>query len=514
MDILLIYTSPPTLFPFKMNTNKDIAIVFDCGATNVRVIAMDTTGKILASKAMPNETDEDPHYSGGRIWDVEKIWQKLCAAAKEVTQSIDTSRIAGVTVTTFGVDGTFTDEAGKLLYPVISWQCARTQPIMENMAKYLSVERLYQISGVYPYAFNTINKMIWFKENCPEILDQAHHFIFIPSLFLQKLTGELRNDTTMAGTSMMVDLKNRGLSEEILTTIGLEKELFGPLAEPGEQIGSIHLEASEKTGIPQGIPAFFAGHDTQFAIFGSGAEVNQPVLSSGTWEILMTRTTAFNATEMEFHENLTNEADAIPEVYNIGQNWLGSGVLEWFSRTAYSELTGDELYATMIGEAKQIQPGAHGLHIDTAFYKDAHQIHAGSINGLTISTTRSQLYRAFLESLAFRLRQGLEALQNAGNFKAERIICVGGGSKNPLWNQIRADVCNVPIQLINQKETTVLGAALFVFSGAEIFESAEIARQQIDYQPEIILPSKDVSIYDNLYKKHMHFVNNRSNTMD
>nr|WP_235207974.1 FGGY family carbohydrate kinase [Saccharicrinis fermentans] len=102
---------------------KDIAIVFDCGATNVRVIAMDKTGNILASHAMPNETDEDPYFPGGRIWDLEKLWSKLCKAAKIVTGEIDTERIIGTTVTTFGVDGAFTDKKGEILYPVISWQC-------------------------------------------------------------------------------------------------------------------------------------------------------------------------------------------------------------------------------------------------------------------------------------------------------------------------------------------------------------------------------------------------------
>ncbi|MFV0345568.1 MAG: FGGY family carbohydrate kinase, partial [Bacteroidales bacterium] len=82
---------------------KDIAIVLDCGATNVRVIAMDVNGQIVASHAMPNETDEDPHYSGGRIWDLEKLWGKLSEASRIVTSAIDCERIAGVTVTTFGV---------------------------------------------------------------------------------------------------------------------------------------------------------------------------------------------------------------------------------------------------------------------------------------------------------------------------------------------------------------------------------------------------------------------------
>ncbi len=261
---------------------KDIAIVFDCGATNVRVIAIDICGNIHASHSLPNETDEDPEYPGGRIWDLEKLWSKLCSAAKIVTSKIDTSRIVGTTVTTFGVDGTFIDKKGELLYPIISWQCQRTVPIMENITKYIFLERLYKITGVYPYAFNTINKIIWFKENKPDIIAHAHKFLFIPSLIIKKLSGAIQNDATMLGTSMMAKIKNRVFSKEILNILGINNEIFGNIAEPGKQALVVTKKACDQTGIPEGIPAFLTGHDTQFAIFGSGAQLNQPVLSSGT----------------------------------------------------------------------------------------------------------------------------------------------------------------------------------------------------------------------------------------
>ncbi|MGV8828301.1 MAG: L-fuculokinase [Breznakibacter sp.] len=483
-------------------TSKDIAIVFDCGATNVRVIAMDTSGTIVASQALANQTDEDPYYQGGRIWDVEKMWGKLTQAARQVTASLDPGRIAGVTITTFGVDGTFVDQDGTMLYPVISWQCNRTQPIMETIGKYIPVEMLYRTSGVYPYAYNTINKLVWFKENRPDIIDRAHQFVFIPSLFIHKLTGHLQNDATMAGTAMVLDLQHRKPSHDILARIGLNADILGPLAEPGSQAGSIQKQAATETGIPEGTPVFFGGHDTQFAIFGSGASLNQPVLSSGTWEILMARANQFRATEEEFACHITTEADAIPGIFNIGQNWLASGVLEWFSSHFYRELSGDALYNTMIGEAEAIAPGSHGLTIDPAFYRDAASPDAGTISGLTLNTSRAQIYRALLESLAYRLREGLEALECAGQFKAERIICVGGGSKNRLWNQLRADVCNLPIQIINQKETTVLGAALFIFAGTGLFQSPAEARENIDYQPQVIEPSADRQKYNELYKNH------------
>ncbi len=490
---------------------KDIAVVFDCGATNVRVIAIDKSGQILASHTLPNETDEDPNYQEGRIWDLDKLWDKLCMSAKIITSKIDLQRIAGVTVTTFGVDGAFVDKKGTLLYPVISWQCQRTTPIIKNIKKYIHLKELYSISGVFPYAFNTINKMIWFKENRPDIIDSAHRFLFIPSLLINKLSGALLNDTTMAGTSMMLDLNKRDFSEKILNTIGLNKSIFGPLGEPGDKAGEIHLTGSESTGLPVGTPVFLSGHDTQFAIFGSGAQLNHPVLSSGTWEILMSRNKSFSSTAKELEKNLTTEADAIKGVYNIGQNWLGSGVLEWFSDLFYPELKGDKLYETMIQEAEQEMPGSHNLMINPAFYDDGTSINAGSITGISINTSRSQLYRAFLESLAYRLREGLEAIESAGNFKAERIICVGGGSKNQLWNQIRADVCNCSIQLIDQKETTVLGASMFIFSGAGVYQSANTARKAINYHPKTINPSSNQKVYQALYQKYKRFKKNKLN---
>jgi L-fuculokinase len=483
---------------------KDIAIVFDCGATNIRVIGIDTQGKILASQSFANQTDEDPYFKGGKIWDIEKLWNKFCKAAKVVTTQINPDRIAGVTVTTFGVDGSFIDQNNQLLYPVISWQCNRTEPIAKSIDRYIPLKVLYDISGVFPYSFNTIFKMIWFKENRPDIIEKASKFLFIPSLFIQKLGGLGINDSTMMGTSMMADLRARKFSDKILNHLKLPPFLFGAPEEPGQSAGMINKSASRKTGLPTGTPLFFAGHDTQFALFGSGAEFRQPVLSSGTWEILMARSLDFTATNKTLSGSLTTEADSETGVYDIGQNWLGSGVLEWFSQNFYPELTGNELYETMISEAENLIPGNHGLNINPAFFRDGTNS-GGTIHGLSLHTSRAEIYRALLESLAYRLRESLETLEQAGHFKAEKIICVGGGSKNRLWNQLRADVCNLPIQLIEHKETTVLGAALFTFTGSGIYNSVKEAREAIDFNPKLIMPSANAAIYNELYEKNLTF---------
>ncbi len=467
--------------------NGDIVIVFDCGATNVRVIAINSKGAILASESLPNNTRPDPLYPSYRIWDVHEIWDKMCLASKKVVSLIDAKQIAGVTITTFGVDGTLFDKSGKMLYPVISWQCERTNPIMAGIDKYISVSDLYRECGVLPFTFNTINKLIWLVEQKPEIVEKSHRFLFIPSVFSLFLTGEMVNDTTMAGTSMLTNLKTRGFSQNILNKINFTLAKLGTPVEPGTVTGKVNAKASSETSIPQGTPVVATGHDTQFAIFGSGAEKNQPVLSSGTWEILMVRAESSRSEKEQLEMGITTELDSRPGLYNIGNQWIASGVLEWAKRNLYGDIK-EGVYEAMISGAEKVPQGSNGVRVIPKFYEELKGKPAGQILGLTMESTRDEIYRAMLEALSERLLEGKKALETAGGFKAESILCVGGGSKNRLWNQLRANYTGVPIKIIDHKETTVLGASLFVQAACGNASSPEDARSVIDYKTEIIIP--------------------------
>ena len=486
---------------------KKLVLIFDCGATNVRVIAINKQGEIVASKSFPNQTREDPDYKGGRIWDLDEIWEKLCAASKEVVSKIDKQAIVAVTTTTFGVDGTFLDKKGKLLYPVISWQCERTEPIMQNIGKYIPLSELYKFNGINAYSFNTINKLIWFKENLPQLLSEADSFLFMPSLINFKLSGKKRNDITMLGTSMLSSLDNRGLSTEILGKIGFPAYLFGSIGEASEMAGEVTPLASEQTGLPKGTMVCLAGHDTQFAIFGSGADTNQPVLSSGTWDILMVRSTQFSTTELQLKTGITTEFDAIPGLYNIGLNRLGSGIIEWVRKQFYSECQDGNCYDVMINEAMTVEIGSNGIYINPDFNNSKNSIHRGEIIGLTLNSKRGEIFRAVLEALSFQLKLSLSALENAGGFKAEKIICVGGGSKNRLWNQIRADVAGLPIEIIQQKETTVLGASFFAFTAVGVYSCPEEARKNISYNSEFFYPSENHKQYQKTFQQWHNLIN-------
>jgi L-fuculokinase len=466
---------------------KDIVIVFDCGATNVRVIAIDSSGRISAVESTANSTKPDPGNPAWRIWDAPEIWNKMCLASKKVTGKIETGKICGATVTTFGVDGTLFDRSGNMLYPVISWQCDRTVPIMANIGKYMPLEDLYGKCGVLPFNFNTINKLIWFAENSPGIIEKSHRFLFMPSIFSFFLTGEMVNDATMAGTSMVTDLSTRKMSEEVLEKIGFPVAKFGEICEAGTITGKITKKAASETGIPEGTPVAATGHDTQFAVFGSGAEINQPVLSSGTWEILMVRSAEYRSGKEQLGNSITTELDAKPGLYNIGNQWIASGILEWARKTLYNGIN-ESIYETMISGAERVPAGSNGVRVVPKFYEELKGKPGGQILGLTMETTRDEIYRAMLESLSERLAEGKNTLEKAGGFRTESILCVGGGSKNRLWNKLRADYTGVPVKIIGQKETTVLGASLFVQAACGNASTPEEARAGIDYNVEIIEP--------------------------
>jgi L-fuculokinase len=467
--------------------SRDIVIVFDCGATNVRVIAINSKGEIVAFDSNTNYPQPDPFYPAYRIWDINEIWNKMCKASQKVISKINPADILGVTVTTFGVDGTLFDKDGRMLYPVISWQCERTKPIMSDIGKYIALADLYKENGVLPFNFNTINKLIWFNENRPDILRKSYRFLFMPSIFAYLLTGEMVNDVTMAGTSMMTSLATRHFSENIFNKTGLPEALMGQVKEAGTIIGEITSNAAGETSIPVHTPVVATGHDTQFAIFGSGAERNQPVLSSGTWEILMVRAEKFRTGKEQLDLGITTELDAKKGLYNIGNQWIASGIIEWTRRNLYNDIR-DNVYEKMITGAERVPAGSNGVKVIPNFYEELGGKPGGQILGLTMESTRDEIFRAILESLSERLATGKKTLENAGGFKTESILCVGGGSKNRLWNKLRADYTGVPIKIISQKETTVLGASLFVQAACGNYSSPEEARSAVNYETEIIEP--------------------------
>ncbi len=488
--------------------SSDLAVVFDCGATNAAVVAIDEAGEVVGRGARANAPQPQAGGEPGwLIWDLDEVWGKLAEASREVCAGIQPGRIKAVTVTTFGADGAPVRRDGTLTYPIISWQCSRTEPTLERLAQEMDPWRIYAETGYLLIPFDTLLRFLWLREHAPEALDDAGVWLMTPGLLSHKLSGELSIDPTIAGTMMCMDVGRRAWSKKMLGLAGLEESFFPRWVEPGEAIGEVTGTAAEETGLPAGIPVVAAGHDTQFAAVGSGARPEEAILSSGTWEILMLRANRYEPTRFAFEEGALIECDAEPGLWNPQLLMMASGVLEWIRDHFYRDVAErSSAYEQMIAEARGLPPGANGVTVLPSFVAETgptkkHNTH-GTILGLTITTGRGQVYRAALEGLSCQLRHALEILREAFSFEPQGLRVVGGGARNPLWNQIRADVTGLPVTTISQLEATVLGAAMFALVGAGKFGSVREAQTAMTSGEAATEPSSDRAAYNALYEQY------------
>ena len=485
--------------------SNELVVVLDCGATNARAVAVDTAGQVVASSSLPNQPTHQPDSPDDwRIWPLDTVFGKLATACTEALSEVDPGRVVGVTVTTFGADGAPVTASNDLTHPVISWQCTRTEALAASIGERIDPWELFRTTGYQVIPFDTLLKLIWLRENAPEALEGADRWLMMPGLLSMMLCGEQSIDPTAAGTMMAMDMAARDWSGEILSLAGLDAGFFPRWVEPGGVIGAVTASAAEQTGLPAGIPVVAAGHDTQFAAVGSGARPDEAILSSGTWEILMLRQQAYEATREGFEAGLIIEADAEAGRWNPQLLMMGSGPLEWIREQFFGGITARAAaYESMIGEAQEVAPGAGGVMMVPSFVPDtgpnAPHRTKGTLLGLGLGTTRAHIYRAGLEGLCYQLRHAAEVLQSSTGFEPRGIRLVGGGAKNALWNQLRADVTGLPVTTISNEEATVAGAAIFAFMGGGVFGSVNEGQQAAELGERTIEPSDGAAAYEDLY---------------
>lgn len=493
------------------SAEEDYVLVFDCGSTNLKAVAVDSTGNICAYANRRNSSHPQPGgESGWLIWDLDEIWRKLCETSREVLGRVGPENIKAVTVITWGADGAPIKRDGSLTYPPISWQCPRTRSVAEAITERISPWEIFRITGYQIIPFNTLFKLIWLRRNKPEALKNAYTWLMMPGLIANRLTGEFHIDPTTASTMMAMDLGKRDWSITMLELADLDESFFPEWKEPGEIVGYVSEEAGRKSSLIPGTPVVAGGHDTQFAIFGSGAKSGETVLSSGTWEILGVRADAFNPTKKGFEEGLIIEADVEKDFWNPQFLMIASAVVEWVLNNFFQDIT-NKRYETIIKEIESIPYGSNEILFIPSFVKDSGPLRKygslGAIFGLTLNSSRFQIIRAVYEGLTFQTREALRLLTESLSIKIDRLRVVGGGSRNDLWNQMRADIIGLPIIVPEQRETASLGAALISLVGIDYYDSVKEARKNFFTKEKIFEPNIAANIiYNEVFKKFMNFL--------
>ena len=218
-------------------------------------------------------------------------------------------------------------------------------------------EQCFAITGLnYNYIYSLF-KMLWTKENQPELYSQAAHWLCVPDFINYRLTGELATDYSIAGRTLLFDIKERNWSKPLLDLAGLDGTLLPPVAPSGTCIGRITQEAAAQTGLPEGIPVALGGHDHICGALAAGVVEPGRVLDSmGTSESVIAVFDQLPELEREAFSGFNAGCHVVPDLYYIQGSIHGSGKsVDWYVREFATSLE------AFLAEAEGAHPGAQGL---------------------------------------------------------------------------------------------------------------------------------------------------------
>ena len=471
---------------------KDLLLGIDVGATGIKAGLFQTDGALVALAGRRNAPVPQKDKPDWLVWEPEAIWNNVRDCVRECLGKIgDPAQVKGVACTGFGADGLPMSRDGEELYPFISWHCTRTAPEAREISKRVGDKEIYAVTGYHNYPINTLNRLLWLHHHEPQVLDKAHCWLQVQDYIAYRLSGAFSTDCTIASTTMMLDLASRTWSDDLLRAGNVNPDLLPPISEAGTQIGAVHGAASADTGLVEGTPVVTGGHDCEIGVLGAG--VNDPnvfIDITGTWEILIALVDAFKPESSHAAQGLDYECHALPKKWICQSLMIAGGVTEWVRANFYGDVAGGDVYATMVAEAEVQQ--AKGVYLLPGFVRgmgpDGSKKALGTLLGLTTVTRRGQVVRAALEGLCFQLCQQRTAVAAAVGRSPDSIRVVGGGQKNPLWLQMKADMLNLPVEVSLNPEVTLLGVAILAGIGAGVYKDISEALAGVAFPTESYLP--------------------------
>jgi xylulokinase len=411
---------------------------------------------------------------------------------------IDPAQISGVGLTGQMHGLVLLDAQGDVLRPAILWNDQRTQSQCEEIHRRIGKERFIQITGNVALTGFTAPKILWVKENEPEVYSRVAHVLLPKDFVRYKLTGAYAMDKADAAGTVLMDLKKREWSEEVLAALEIPHGWMPPTYEGPAITGTISKAAAAITGLLAGTPVMAGGGDQAAQAAGVGAVTEGIVaLTLGTSGVVFATT---NGPFIDPQGRLHAFCHSVPGKWHLmGVMLSAAGSLRWYRDTFAPKLAYDNLLAP----AGDIAAGADGLLFlpyltgERTPYPDP--LARGAFIGLTVRHGLAHCTRAVLEGVAFGLRDSFELLKAAGLAEIKQVRVTGGGAKSPLWRQILADILRTELVTVSSVEGAAYGAALLAATGAGIFRDVPAACARAIQLTGAVEPGPAQPAYDQLY---------------
>ena len=486
---------------------------FDIGTTGVKAGILSTEGRLEAA-AYREYSVMHPHSQWSEQ-SVDELWKAQCEASREALAKaeIKPEKIVAVGVSCQRATFVPVDQDEKPLTHFIGWQDKRSVRQCEMMRQIVGDDRYYRIAGLPIEPTAAVSKIIWMKENLPDVFERTATFASTQNVHLKQLGAEHSPcDLPDAAYLGLLDVNNFCWSEELLRAFSIPLSKMPNLAPSGKVVGKVSRVAAQLTGLSEGTPLVTAGGDLQMGALGSG--VARPGLVS------MAMGTGAGAI---FHldrplRHPDRAMGCLP--HGVEGAWemegicLASGAAyRWFRdtlgqiETDSASKLGVDPYEILNDEASQADPGCHGLIVLPSFmgagapywYPKAR----GAIVGLTLSTNKQELVRATQEGICLELRAILESAERVGA-QIKEIHIWGGGSKSASWNQLAANIYGVPVVTTLISETGLVGAAICAGIGVGLFRNAvegveKMVRVDKSFIPDPVAHKRYDELFD-IYK--------------
>lgn len=481
---------------------KEVYLGIDAGSSGVKVCAFNYHGELLA-KAF-RETAIISKSSRHHEIDLKAYWTQTIDAIKEITTQFDNIVSVGLSVACPTL--VLLDKNNEPICNAITYLDGRSEDFIQKVLGE-NRQHVISLSSNSPSPSSCwVGTIAWLQSQYPELMKKAHKLVLFNGFLATRLGGKAGIDPTQAAYSGAVVLSGSPKwSEELLSYWDFDHDILAPIYQSFAVVGRVNEQASRLTGIKKGTPITLGSADTAAAAFAVGLiDGGTAFESTGTSGVI-----TFCLEKPDFDSRFMNRYHVVPN------QWLAHGAMSttggtfgWLNKSVWPEIDDHELLEEL---AKQSVPGANGLIYLPYLAGERSPIWDAKASaawlGLRLSHDRNDMIRAAFEGTVYGLRQLVDIAEKKWNIKLDELLSVGGGSRNYLWTQIKADILQIEYSISQTSDAAAFGAAMIGAIGAGYFCGINDPELPIIKTEDILFkPIKDEDI-NKIYDKHFAIYN-------
>jgi len=490
----------------------------DLGTTTIKTALISENGNVVG-KSIVEYTLHTPSPLVVEL-PVQVYWDSI---KKSISELFEKTRMSPAEVGVLGmsVQGetmVCVDRDGEPLHHAIVWLDNRAQEEADLLDSEFPNKLTYEITGqvkivpTWPAA-----KILWIKNHMNELYQKTHKFLLLEDYIIYRLTGKYVSEGSLLSSTVYWDIGTKQWWPDMLTRLGLEESRLPEIRESGEVVSTILPEIAKDLGLSKEMIITTGALDQAAGAVGVG-NIKPGLFSENTGAALAICATV-DKPFMDPNFAMPCHYHAIPDLYMAHTFTSGGMVLKWLRDKFCQEeidvanFIGKDAYALLDDVAHTVSPGCDGLvmlpHLEGAMAPEANPKARGVFFGFTLHHGRPHFVRATMEAIAFIVRRNVDVL-NRLKIPVDKVVCLGGGSKSSLWNQIKADVMNKKIvTTANDQDAACLGAAFIAAKGIGLYDSIEEAiEKSVTVKNEYLPDPENRDVYDTAYQKYVALYDN------